>query len=270
MIDLELRDMQITRVLGFLDEQLGDNDVTIVFGDAADGLVYFVSNRALPGYQKMSGIYVKDAGKPKQWPKDARESIKTHTSLGSRYYHEKPAKPNRLTIELSPSQLYVIGTTSPYAWNYSAAFRDLVAPKHESSHLLFPDDQPICHDGAHGILIHHNDFLAKYKSEPLDKMMGLHLAEFPLELVKGTRGHGLNEAAATFVSSIYMDRFYPENSGKLREFLEFLKLYSEDVTSMTASGMVLEQPEILEEIRHQIRERNLARKAAEEQAQRPA
>ena len=64
MIDVALRDRQFSRVLGFLDEQLGDNDVTMIFGDATKGRVYFVSNRQLEGYQRHGEIYVRDAGEP--------------------------------------------------------------------------------------------------------------------------------------------------------------------------------------------------------------
>ena len=265
MIDVPLREQQFDRVLGFLDEQLGDSDVTIVFGDAEGDRAYFVSNGQLQGYQKHGGIYVKDAGRPEEWDRNAREGVVNSVDWDPKYYGmesrftETKNGKKKATITKTtpiPSEIYILGVTVPYAWNYSAAFRDLISPRHQPEHLRFPDDHTTCHEAAHGIIKPHSGFLAAYDSEPViegvvDSMNFRHDPE-------DTREYLLNEALAQLISANYTDRYHTtEDANRLRGFWS---VFETDQEHMQAVRLVFNQHQAMEKLRERIRERNLARK----------
>lgn len=147
MIDIPLRDMQINRVLGFLDEQLGDNDVTIVLGDAADGRVYFVSNRSLNGYQKQGGIYIRGAG------------IAKNRTPPLNYIKEKTASFRRKrNFDLTDE---AIGAQDSYAWVDSPEYGETMWHSRARYHV-FPSDRLMVHECIHAINDKHPEIVGEY------------------------------------------------------------------------------------------------------------
>lgn len=250
-----LREQQFSRVLGFLDEQLGDSDVTIVFGDASDGRVYFVSNRPLTDYQKVDGarggIYVKDAGKPEEWGEKhiiERDLLAFNASQPGYDAFELRMR----SVDDSGKVVYVdikerlptmvehdiMSVTGPYAWIYSRTFRDLILHcRHAYRHLHFPEDFLMCHEGAHGIVRKHERFAEKI---PENKI--------------------LEEAVVNIVSTDYVARFHPEYLGGLKKMIRGGAKRNVFPHS-AAYSILLSEEQALRELHQEIKKRNLARKA---------
>lgn len=153
MIDIALRERQFAQVLGFLDEQLGDSDVTIVFGDAAGDRAYFVSNRPLHGHQRHGGIYVRDAGKIPAWYDLTPSYARKLTDIGHMF---RTAGQDGESLSLwERHELFVSGS---YAWSFSETFWHMFnCPPYTGYEA--PEDANMCHEAAHGILLPHNNFL---------------------------------------------------------------------------------------------------------------
>lgn len=157
MIDIPLRERQFGQVLGFLDEQLGDNDVTIIFGDAADGRAYLVSNRTLNYGKKFDGLYVKDLDIAQGFDYDLSLNM---ASPGPHYTFQD--EENELAL------MHFWGVGLPFAFAYSQEFIDLLANGAPVNHVLLPDDVSICHEAAHGI-VHRYGFVRR--SEALEEAL---------------------------------------------------------------------------------------------------
>ena len=270
MIDIGLRESQFSRVLGFLDEQLGDNDVTIVFGDASEGRVYFVSNRPLHGYQKHDGVYVKDAGRPVEWAIEEMKGVVDDVRCEPCYnpseirVTENIGCKKQITHEnemLKINRRNLIRIETPYAWNYSAGFRDLIVPGYQAEFLKFADDATTCHEAAHGVIRRHFDFLASYAAEPMikERIERIESSERLNTDPNALRRDLLDEAVAQLISSTnYMDMYHADQAASLRETFA---AYDTDSIHKNALDLAFNHPEVIEEIQRRIRERNLARKA---------
>jgi len=66
---------RIGRVVNFIEGQLSDTDIAMVYGDS-DGTVHFYSTKPFDGYRKIGDVYVRDVGTPNQWDADALEDLK--------------------------------------------------------------------------------------------------------------------------------------------------------------------------------------------------
>lgn len=234
MIDVALRDIQFSRVLGFLDEQLGDNDVAIVFGDADSERVYFVSNRPLAGYKMVGGIYVKDDGQPEEWGEKKLSGIRRIVNY-----------PHHTNIVLEDFRRETMGLESglagAYGWSHSKQFKELIAGEAEDGwHLQFPEDFAVCHEGAHCVISADQPYLFTY---PMTQIL-------------------LEDALAHKVSYDYMSIFYPCQLSNLTAKMADAVNDNIPLTGQ-AFEIVLRHMPYLQEMQQQIKKRNQARKATE-------
>ena len=147
MIDVALRERQFARVLGFLDEQLGDSDVAIILGDASDNQAYFVSNMPLKGYERHGGIYIRNMGSAKE----KKPPLDRFDDRRAGFITDPSANDPILCAEV------------PYAWVDSEEFSSAMWPSNAEYHI-FPADRVIAHEAVHGILYRNIDMIENYET----------------------------------------------------------------------------------------------------------
>jgi len=213
----------LKRVKAFLLDNLGDDQVTIVYGDTTNGNVYFYSTSPMEGYISIDDVYVRNAGSPKNWDSNALKDL-TERFVGDARLHQDTILflGKRKKRELSAAEKRLMNINGSYAWNHSSAFKDIVAPtkilaEYEISEE--PDDYTSCHEGAHSI----------------------------------KDAEVIEEATAHLVSNVYMEKFYPNQFEQLKKRL--LKLET-DGTHMLAFKLAFDKDSQLYRIRDQIKERN--------------
>ena len=157
-----------------------------------------------------------------------------------------------------PCELQVIGVAVPYAWNYSAAFRDLISPRHESPSLMFLEEHTTCHEAAHGILKGHNDFLAAYSHEPIIEAAVQSMRPMGVFDPEDERMNLLNETLAQLTSIKHTERFEPDAAERLETFWSFFKT---DQEHMNAVSLVYQNRDVAEKLREEIKNRNSAARA---------
>lgn len=260
MIDIPLRERQFGQVLSFLDEQLGDSDVTVVFGDAAGGHVYFVSNRPLPGYQRHGGVYVKDATEAFEAARLGKYDIiqDAWRAIGFSRYDDMTYFGNQR--EPTKFESWALGVSAPYVWHGSLGFRSAASITFESAPAVYPDDCVICHEGTHGLILQHAEFIASY---PLSNEMQDIIIEAskPNFTDAGTKAAVLQEAICVASEFDYARRFYPHILDDMARYVQAQSAYMDDSVHRAGARIFLSADPSLPELKLQICKRNRARKA---------
>ena len=236
VIDVPLRDMQINRVLGFLDEQLGDSDVTIVFADLGNGLGCLYSNRCANGYRQSGNIYFKEF-------EDYSFNEHPNFFLGGPQYFP-------IEYEIPDVETFTC-FKPPVAWACSEDLMKLFRSHKNLGGL--PDDTYMCHEASHHIVRKQPGILstAGVGFDIIDEALSMHitnnyirqhhpycLAEYaehlqgqilhPVEtlekadLLQETSDAAIGHSAGSFMA-LYEKDILCETAGKIREANRKLK-----------------------------------------------
>ena len=233
MIDVALRERQFARVLGFLDEQLGDSDVAIVFGDSDGESVYFVSSRRIDGYEREGTAFVKSWKLRDLNPEVTRYLQVQHCGYYTSFEVPKPesdatGNPSGYVKRQPFPEEAFFGLTKPYAFNFSHRLMSAVDSEYARG-SDFLEDWEMCHEAAHGIIGKNRDIMRQLPPNTASE-----------------------EALSHLVSMDYASRFYPARRIWLLGYLN-------PIMMGPGAYRMFEEEHALRNLQQQIRQRNPAK-----------